>query len=93
MRRMQLLMGLLWDLPLWCITDCIDYPLNPAQLSPDALADVPDHLLCEACSRNRASRFQAELQHRGTFTELEWQATKGFKVVWFGRRMLWKDKS
>jgi hypothetical protein len=81
MRRMQLLTGLFWGLMLWCITGCTNYPLDQAQVSPDTLAGMPDHRLCQAYTWNRALNLEAELRRRGTFTELEWQAIKGRKVV------------
>lgn len=81
MRRMQLLVGLLSGLMLWCITGCTNSPLDPAGLSSHALADVPDHQLCMAYSRNRAPNVRAELKRRGTFTELEWQAIDGRQVI------------
>ena len=81
MPRMQLLTGLLLTPILWCIMGCINTPLDPAQLSPDALAETPDHRLCEAYSRNRSPKLQAELERRGTFTELEWRAIKGRTVL------------
>ena len=75
MRRMQLLTGLLGGLMFWCITGCNTSPLYPStQLSPDDLAGMPSHRLCEAYTWNRAPNLRAELQRRGTFTEREWQA-------------------
>jgi hypothetical protein len=87
MRRKKFQPGLLCALTLGFIAGCADYRindehyLNPAHLSPEALADVPDHRLCEAYSLNRAPRLRAELKRRGTFTELEWQAIDGRKVL------------
>ena len=85
--RQLLLTGLLWCLTLGCIPGCTGYRVNdeyytdPAHLSPSALAEVSDHRLCEAYARNRAPRLRAELQRRGTFTELEWQAIEGRRVL------------
>ena len=42
---------------------------------------MPDHQVCQAYSKNRSPRLQTELERRGTFTELEWQAIRGRKVV------------
>ena len=81
MPRMQLLTGLLWGFLLWCVVGCTNYPVDPAKLSSDALADVPDHRLCLAYSRNRTPKLRAELKRRGTFTELEWRAITGRQVI------------
>jgi hypothetical protein len=81
MRRMELLKGLLWGLMLWCVTGCVNYPLDPARLPADALADVPDHRLCLAYSQNRTPRLRAELKRRGTFTASEWRAITGREVI------------
>lgn len=83
MRQTRLLTGLLWCFALVNVPGCTGYRINddyytdPAHLSPNALAEVPDHRLCEAYAHNRAPRVRAELQRRGTFTELEWQAIEG----------------
>jgi hypothetical protein len=95
MRRTLLLTGLLWGLTLGCITGCTeysvkdaeyaiidaDYPVDPAHLSQDALAEVPDHQVCRAYAKKRSPRLKAELERRGTFTESEWQAILEHQVV------------
>ena len=81
MPRMQLLKGLLWGFLLCRVVGCANYPVDPTRLSPEALADVPDHQLCLAYSRNRLPRLRAELKRRGTFTELEWRAITGRQVI------------
>ena len=81
MPRMQLLTGWLCSLLLWCIVGCSNYPIDPARLSSDALADVPDHQLCFAYSRSRSPRLRTELKRRGTFTESEWRAITGRFVI------------
>ena len=87
MRRMQLLTTVLGSVVLGFVTGCTEYRVNdeyavdPVHLSPEALADVPDHRVCEAYARNRASRLRAELERRGVFTELEWQAIKARTVL------------
>ena len=87
MRQKRFQPGLLWALALGFVAGCADYRindehyLNPAFLSPEALAGVPDHRLCEAYSQNRAPKLRAELKRRGIFTELEWQAIDARKVL------------
>jgi hypothetical protein len=81
MRRMQLLTGLFGCLMFWCMTGCNTYPLNQTQLSPDDLAGMPDHRLCEVYTWNRAPNLRAELQRRKIFTEPEWQAIEAGQVV------------
>ncbi len=86
MQRKQLLTGLLWGLTLGFMPGCTEYRINdeyaidPAHLSAETLADVPDHRVCEAYAKNRAPRLQAELERRGVFTALEWQAIKARKA-------------
>ena len=74
MRRIQLLAGLLGGLVFWCMTGCNTDPFNQAQLSPDDLAGMPNHRLCEAYTWERAPNLRGELQRRKIFTEQEWQA-------------------
>jgi hypothetical protein len=75
MRRMQLLTGLFGGLMFWCMTGCSTHPLDSsAQLSPDDLAGMPNHRLCEAYTWERAPNLRGELQRRKIFTEQEWQA-------------------
>ncbi len=87
MRRTQFLTAVLGSLILGFVTGCTEYRVNdkytvdPAHLSPEALADVPDHLLCQAYAHNRTLTVRAELRRRGTFTDLEWQAIEGRQVV------------
>jgi hypothetical protein len=87
MRRMQLLIAVLGSLILGFVTGCTEYRVNdeyaidPVHLSPEALAEVPDHRVCEAYAQTRTAKLQAELERRGVFTELEWQAIKARKVV------------
>ena len=95
MRRTLLLTGLLWGLSLGYITGCTeysikdaeyaiidaDYPLDPAHLSQETLAELPDHQVCQAYAKNRSSRLKVELERRETFTEIEWQAILERQVV------------
>ena len=87
MRQSLLLTGLLCGLILGFGSGCTDYRINdeyytnPAYLSAEALAEVPEHRLCEAYAHNRDPRVRAELKRRDTFSELEWQAIDGRQVL------------
>ena len=81
MQRMPLWKWVLvWGLAGGFVTGCTDYRVNdeyniePAHLSPEALAEVPDRRVCEAYAKNRSQRLKAELERREVFTDLEWQA-------------------